>query len=217
MASKNRGQRIGIWIIAIVMAVGTIGSFVIIILANNNSKIDSDRKATLTAEYQQQVTDYQAKVAAQGIELSSQYFGEFSPYSSRVAAFDKDGVTELKTEDLKVGDGEEITATSSFTAYYIGWNPSGVVFDQSIDGDALKAPFAAKPGGVITGWTEGVVGMKVGGIRELTIPSDLAYGATGSGESIPANTPLKFVIMIIPTPAAITQPQPSDELIKLYS
>ena len=59
--------------------------------------------------------------------------------------------------------------------------------------------------------------MKVGGVRELTIPSDLAYGETGSGDSIPANTPLKFVIMTIPTPTAIEQPMPSEELTTLYS
>jgi len=55
--------------------------------------------------------------------------------------------------------------------------------------------------------------MKVGGVRELTIPASLAYGEQGSGADIPANTPIKFILMIIPTPATI---QPSPELLKYY-
>jgi FKBP-type peptidyl-prolyl cis-trans isomerase len=211
-----RSQRIGIWIIAIVMAVGTIGSFLVIILSTNNDKSDEARKTALTTEYQNAYKEYQDKIDAQTAELSSQYFDEFNQYATRPAAFDKASVTELKTEDLKLGDGADITAESTFSAYYIGWNPDGTVFDSSIDGSKLKAPFAVTPGGVIEGWTEGAVGMKVGGVREVTIPSEKAYGEGGSGDNIPPNTPLKFVIMIIPAPTAIPVPQPSDELLKLY-
>ena len=48
------------------------------------------------------------------------------------------------------------------------------------------------------GWYDGVEGMKIGGVREVTIPAGLAYGETGSGEDIPPNTPIKFLIMAIP-------------------
>lgn len=215
--ATTKTQRIGIWIIAVFMAVGTIGSFAIIVLANSNSQADRARYQQLLAEYQKAQTAYQAKVDAQAKELSTKYYPIFSQYASRPSTFDKASVTELKTEDLAVGDGEALTDTSTFTAYYIGWTPDGHIFDQSISDGALKAPFTAAPGSVIKGWTQGVAGMKVGGVRELTIPSDLAYGSTGSGDSIPANTPLKFVIMTIPTPPAIEQPMPSDELTKLYS
>jgi len=212
-----RAQRIGIWIIAIVMAVGTIGSFIVIVLSTSNQKTDDARKAELTAEYQKEYTDYQAKVAAQATELSKKYFDEFNQYATVPAAFDKDGVTELKTSDLKVGDGDELTAGASFTAYYIGWNPDGKVFDGSIEGTSLKAPYSVEGvGSVIEGWTDGVVGMKVGGVRELTIPSDKAYGETGRGADIPANTPIKFIVMVIPTPEKIAAPQPSAELLKYY-
>ncbi|MFZ3009892.1 MAG: FKBP-type peptidyl-prolyl cis-trans isomerase [Candidatus Microsaccharimonas sp.] len=205
--AASRAQRIGIWIIAVVLTVGTIGSFVIIILSTNNQKNDQAKLAELTSEYQ-------AQVEAQTTELSAKYFSEFNQYATRPAAFDAAGVTTLKTEDLKIGDGADITADSTFSAYYIGWNPGGTVFDGSIDGTKLKKPLSVSPGGVITGWTEGAVGMKVGGIRELTIPADKAYGATGSGDQIPPNTPIKFVVMIIPTPETI---QPSAELIKYYT
>jgi len=215
--ATTKAQRIGIWIIAAFMAVGTIGSFAIIVLANSNDQKDQARLNQLTADYQKQTEAYQAKVAAQATELSKQYYETFNQYSSRPATFDKASVTELKTQDLVVGTGEDITAESSFTAYYIGWTPDGNIFDSSISSGALKAPITAAPGGVIKGWTQGAAGMKVGGIRELTIPSDLAYGESGQGESIPANTPLKFIVMTIPAPETIPQPDMPQELIEYYT
>jgi len=204
--ATSKAQRIGIWIIAGFMAVGTIGSFAIIVLANSNAQQDQERVKQLTAEYTA-ATNKQAK------DLSDKYFATLSEYAGRAAAFDAAAVTELTTEDIVTGTGDDITEESSFSAYYIGWRPDGTVFDSSIDGTTLKEPFAVAPGGVIQGWTKGAAGMKVGGIRELTIPSDLAYGEAGSGELIPANTPLKFVIMIIPAPEPIEMPQ---ELLNYY-
>ena len=149
MATK-KSQRIGIWVIAVVMVIGTLGSFFVVILANDNATVDQARLQTAQEEYQKNTEEYQAKVQAQADQLSPQYFGELSQFSSRVSAFSPDGITELKSEDLKVGDGTEITKDSTFTAYYIGWNPSGEVFDQSIDGEKLKAPFEVTPGGAVT-------------------------------------------------------------------
>ncbi len=201
--STSRNQRIGIWVIAVVMTVGTIGSFFVVILANNNASTDYQKQQ----EAQQAYTDYQKKVEAQAGELSKQYYAEFSKYASLPAKFNKDDVKELITEDIKVGDGEEIKEGTAYSAYYIGWNPSGKVFDQSIDGDKLKAPI---PGGnLIQGWNEGVIGMKMGGVRVLTIPAAKAYGDKAQGEDIPANTPLKFVVMVIPKPAEIPMPDMS--------
>lgn len=207
--ATTKVQRIGIWIIALFMVVGTVGSFAIIILSNKNNQSDQDRFNTLYAKYQ-------ADVAAQTKQESDKYFPTFSPYLSRAAAFDSASVTELGKEDLVTGTGDAITSDSTFTAYYIGWNPSGKIFDSSFSDDkkSLKAPFTASPGGVIKGWTQGVDGMKVGGIRELTIPAELAYGSTGSGADIPPNTPLKFDIFIVPTPTPVAVP---DELNTLYS
>jgi len=204
-STTTKTQRIGIWIIAIFMAVGTIGSFAAIILSTQNQNSDKARFAELQSQYQK-------KVDAQTKELSDKYYPIFSPYASRVSKFDAATVKALKTEDLAIGDGETLTADSTFTAYYIGWTPDGKIFDQSIEGESLKAPFTASPGRVIKGWTDGVVGMKVGGVRELTIPSESAYGETGSN-GIPPNTPLKFVMMVIPTPEQVEIPQ---ELIELY-
>lgn len=192
-----KSQRIGLWIIVIVLTMGTLGSFVVMGLSISNQKQDS---VNLQKEY----TDYQAKVTAQTKELSDKYYAEFSQYASMPAVFAADEVKEVSTNDIKVGTGETLTSTTEYSAYYIGWNPKGVVFDQSIENKALKAPLAG--GNMIQGWNEGVVGMKMGGIREITIPSAKAYGEKGSGENIPANTPLKFVVMVIPKVTEIPMP-----------
>lgn len=214
--AATKAQRIGIWVIAIFMAVGTVGSFLAIILSNKNDQTDQARINAETAQYQKDYTAYQAKADAQAAQLSTQYFSTLNQFASRPAAFDASSVKELKTNDLVVGNGDPITSESNFSAYYIGWNPSGKVFDSSINGSALKAPIAVTPGGVIPGWTAGVDGMKVGGIRELTIPSDQAYGTAGSGADIPPNTPLKFIVMIIPTPEVIPTPTMPAELQAYY-
>lgn len=205
-----RHQRIGIWIIAVVMLVGTIGSFAVIILSSENQKVDVQKQQEFQEKYQKLMTEYQAKVDKQAEELSQKYYAEFSQYKTRPAAFDAASVKELKKEDLKVGDGEEVKEGKGHVAYYIGWNPSGKIFDQSIDGEKLKSPFTIDQ--AIEGWKEGAKGMKVGGIREITIPSEKAYGATGSGEDIPANTPLKFIMFVIPTPEKIPEPDLSGLL-----
>ncbi|MFZ2836545.1 MAG: FKBP-type peptidyl-prolyl cis-trans isomerase [Candidatus Saccharimonadales bacterium] len=216
--ATRKSQRIGIWVIAGALTIGTLGGFMVMVLAPKNAASDQARYQQLMGEYQTESTAYQTKVDAQAAKLSEKYFAEFNAYGSKPAAFTAADVKELKKEDLKVGDGEAITKDSSFTAYYLGWNPAGKVFDGSIDGVKLKAPLAVTPGGVISGWTEGVDGMKVGGVRELTIPSDKAYGEAGGGsDDIPANTPLKFIVMIIPTPETIAQPTPSQELLKLHA
>ncbi len=101
----------------------------------------------------------------------------------------------LIVEDLKIGDGYEIKAGDAVVAFYHGTRKSdGHVFDSAFN---RGEPLGFSLNGVIQGWSKGVPGMKVGGIRRLTIPSALGYGATGSGPDIPANTDLVFVIQIV--------------------
>ncbi len=209
MATK-KSQRIGILVIMLVMVVGTIGGFIAMMVQPGNDAKDKAAVEAAQKEYQAAMSDYQSKVNAQATELSQKYYDTFSAYSSRVGQFDAAAVTELKTEDLLVGDGEEVKDDTKLAAYYIGWNPSGVIFDQSIDGQSLKAPFTIdgpSNTSVIEGWKKGLIGMKIGGVRELTIPAELAYGGVAKGENIPANTPLKFVIMAVSQPETITEPE----------
>lgn len=203
MATK-RSQRIGVWFIAIFMLVGSVGTFLIMILSVQNQKIDQVAQKKLSDEYNKVIADYQAKIDKQSKDLSAKYYPELNQYSSRVSEFKTEGIKEVSRVDVKVGTGQELKKGTEYSAYYIGWNPKGVIFDQSIDGKTLKAPIAG--GNLIQGWNEGVIGMKVGGVREITIPSEKAYGAKGSGDNIPPNTPLKFIIMVIPKVEEIPVP-----------
>lgn len=212
MASTSRKQRFGIWLITIVMTVGTIFSFLVIIIGNQNSTEENQVRQEKYNKYLTASNEYQSKVTAQNTELSGKYYEKMKAYSTYPAAFDKSTVTEVVKKDLVVGDGNEIKDDTIYTAYYIGWNPDGKIFDQSIDTvtNTLKAPLES--GSLITGWNEGVIGMKIGGVREITIPSSKAYGESGQGELIPPNTPIKFIVMIIPSPEKITAPNAADYL-----
>lgn len=208
--ATSRSQRIGIWVITGALVIGTLGSFAVLILAPKNQAAD-------TARIEQLQKDYQNAVEAQRKELSDKYYPIFRPYKDKAAAFDAASITELKTQDLVVGDGDEIKADSSYSAYYIGWNPSGKIFDggSSFSGDSLSAPLAVSGNtGLIDGWSKGVVGMKVGGIRQIVIPSDLAYKDQKKSDDIPPNTPLTFIVFIIPTPQQVSIP---PELLKYYT
>jgi len=180
-----RAQRIGIWIIAIVLMVGTLGSFLVMGLSANNQKIDQ-------ANYQKQYDEYMAqqKLDAQSNALSSEGFGGFS-----AAAFDSASVTKLDVAILKQGDGEVIKSTDSINSSYFGWLADGTIFDSSKKIGSDDAPITLPLDGVISGWTEGLTGVKVGSVVELTIPADKAYGSQGSS-IIPADSPLKFIVEI---------------------
>lgn len=209
--ATSKNQRLGIMAILVVTVVGTIGSFAVMVLSTQNQATESAAQQETLNAYQTANKAYQEKVDAQAAQLSAQYYETFNTYSSRVAAFDADTVKEIGINDLLVGTGEDVTGTTKFAAYYIGWNPKGKVFDQSIDSSKLKAPIPIADGldsaGLISGWKEALKGMKIGGVREITLPSDKAYGEQGSGDAIPPNTPLKFIVMAIPLPEQIPQPQ----------
>lgn len=219
--ATSTAQRTGIWIIAIVLTVGTLAGFVGMILAPQNDAADSAKLQDAYAKYQKDAADAQAKKDAQQAELdeqaatlSGQYFEQFNAYSSRVGTFDKEKAQEkLVIQDIQEGSGEVIGDDTSYAVYYIGWLPDGTIFDGSIENGALKAPFIARPNGTIAGWSEGAKGMKIGGVRQLTIPSAQGYGETGQG-SIPADTPLRFVLMPIKTVETIKEADIPQELLQ---
>jgi peptidylprolyl isomerase len=104
---------------------------------------------------------------------------------------------KLVTKDLVVGTGAEAKTGSSVTVNYVGQLYStGKEFDSSWKRNETF-PFTLGKGQVIAGWEQGVPGMKVGGRRELIIPSSLAYGVKGSPPTIPPNAPLVFVIDLL--------------------
>lgn len=221
--ATSTAQRTGIWIIAVVLTVGTLAGFIAMILAPQNEAADSERLEKAYAQYQSAVTAAEEKKTAQQTALdaetdalSNQYFAEFNSNASRVGTFDKEKAQEkLTVEDLKTGTGEEITEDTTYAVYYIGWLPDGTIFDGSIDGSKLKSPFIARPNGTIAGWSEGVQGMKIGGVRQLTIPSEQGYGSAGQG-TIPADTPLRFVLMPFRKLETIKDPEIPQEILQSY-
>jgi peptidylprolyl isomerase len=104
---------------------------------------------------------------------------------------------ELVVEDLEVGEGGEATAGSTVEVHYAGnaWS-TRQQFDASWDrGDTFRFELGA--GQVISGWDQGVAGMRVGGRRRLVIPPALGYGSRGAGGVIKPNETLVFVVDLI--------------------
>ncbi len=107
--------------------------------------------------------------------------------------------TKLITKDLIVGTGPEAKDGDTVTVNYVGvLYSNGKVFDASWNRHEPFS-FTLGEGKVIPGWDQGVVGMKVGGRRELIIPAPLAYGAQGSPPTIPPNSALVFVVDLLST------------------
>ena len=104
--------------------------------------------------------------------------------------------TELKIEEQKAGTGAEAVAGKEVSVHYTGWLTDGKKFDSSLDrGQPFKFQLGA--GQVIQGWDKGVIGMKVGGKRKLTIPPSLGYGERGAGGVIPPNSTLVFEVELL--------------------
>ena len=102
----------------------------------------------------------------------------------------------LKYIDEKVGDGAVAKAGDNVSVHYTGTLADGKKFDSSVDrGQPFNFPLGQ--GRVIKGWDEGVAGMKVGGKRKLTIPSEKGYGLAGSPPKIPQNAGLKFDVELL--------------------
>lgn len=124
-----------------------------------------------------------------------------SPAISGKSVALKDGLQYI---DIKVGNGAPVQANSSISVQYTGWLASTChEFDSSYDRGGQAFPTQLGQGQVIKGWDEGLVGMKVGGIRRLLIPAALGYGSTGSQadqngvQAIPPNALLVFDVQMV--------------------
>lgn len=192
--------RIFIAVIAVIMVGSIIAGYIAIVLSGNNSDKSAEVDTQKLAEYQQEYTQAQTE-----LESDSQAdFEVFVPYRAEVVAYDQTAANEagLQTRDLLEGEGKELTeGDTDYLVFYVGWCPDASVFDTTLNdatdptgfNNILDVPAAGD--GLIEGWRSGVVGMKIGGIRELTIPGDQAYkdqeicGGT--------NMPLKFIVMAV--------------------
>jgi FKBP-type peptidyl-prolyl cis-trans isomerase FkpA len=101
----------------------------------------------------------------------------------------------LKIEDIKCGEGAEVEGDSTVMAHYTLFLENGTKIESSKDaGEPI--PFSLGTGQLIAGFEEGMRGMKEGGVRKLTVPPELGYGAAENGD-IPANSTLIFEIEAI--------------------
>lgn len=104
--------------------------------------------------------------------------------------------TELKSTDIVVGTGAEAQLGSKISVKYTGKLTDGTVFDSTDKHGGQPATFTLAKGALIDGWVQGIPGMKVGGKRNLVVPSSLGYGDKVNG-SIPANSTLNFDIELV--------------------
>ena len=101
--------------------------------------------------------------------------------------------TELVITDITEGDGEAAVEGSTVYVYYVGvLSKDGKRFDGNFGSDPFAVTLGA--GAVIDGWDQGLIGIKAGGRRQLDIPADLAYGSAGSGDAIPPDSAISFIV-----------------------
>lgn len=194
-------QRIFIILIAILMLGSMIAGYIAIVLngskssgttGNGETEVDPEK----IAEYEEAYNKVKDKFAKE----TKGDFDEFMKFKSEIKAYNETSANEggVQVKDLKKGTGKEIKeGDSNYLAYYVGWCADESIFDSSLDDSSNPKAFAKildASLGMIEGWSKGVEGMKIEGIREITVPGELAYG-----ESMEIcggkNKPLKFMIM----------------------
>lgn len=192
-------QRIFICLIAIIMLGSMIASYVAIVMngsesSNSSGEMDPAKVEQYSAEYNKELEEFH--------EVSKNDFAKYSQYLGEVRTFDEVAANEggVKTRDIVVGDGKELAeGDTNYLAYYVGFCADGSVFDSSLNDKDNPTAFDKALNaslGMIDGWNTGVVGMKLGGIRKITIPGELAYGdkmeICGG-----YNKPLRFLVMAV--------------------
>lgn len=193
MENKTKlSTRIAIWIIAIVMLGGTLLTYIVMFVASGNP----DTNATQIAydkymKEQQEKYDEWLKQTQAACPKGNRSDSQAVLDGYKAEPFTLDG-NDLNIETLQEGEGDPIASNQCIDVNYKGWNTSGQIFDS---GDLAFIPDEA---GLIIGWTEGIPGLRVGGIYKLIIPADKAYGETGgNSDLIPPNEPLTFIVEII--------------------
>lgn len=205
-------QRVLYVVIAILLLGITITTYIAIVLSGNKKSSTSSNDSDDNG-YETMLQNKANEITAAADNISGQYLDALKSYQSFVTGYNAEAANSegLQISDIQEGTGTEVTGEwKDYYAYYIGWCADESVFDSSFDDYSnptkLKAPLAGSMG-LIDGWEQGVIGMKVGGVRLLTIPGELAYGETQEicGGT---NSPLKFIIMAI---------EPGEDYRKLMS
>ena len=191
-------QRVFIIIIAVIMLGSIIASYAAIVLNggksgdSNENKVDPAKVAQYQEAYNEKVKEFSKATAGD--------FAKFIAHKGEIKAYNETSANEngLKTRDLEKGSGRQLTEEdTNYLAYYVGWCADESIFDSSFDDNNDPKAFSKildASLGMIEGWNIGINGMNLGGIREITIPEELAYG--DSMEICGGlNKPLKFMVM----------------------
>lgn len=197
-------QRAFIIVIAVIMLGSIIASYAAIMInGGKSSSTTTSETETISeekkAEYE---ADYEAKLAEFQTATKSDY-DTLVKYKKEIAAFNEAAANGggVQSRDLKEGSGRELgEGDKDYIAYYIGYCADESIFESSFDDEENPTSFSAyglldlSQMSLIEGWYAGMVGAKLGGVREITVASDLAYGDTKEvcGGT---NKPLRFIIL----------------------
>lgn len=194
----STGQRVAIGIIAFIMLGSIIASYAAIIVGGNKDSgetaLSDERMAYYSNKYAEKLKTFK--------EVSKNDYETFIKYKSEVSAYNETSANEggVQVKDLLKGTGRALEKEdSNYLAYYVGWCADETIFDSSFDSDKNPSAFAKALDvslGMIKGWYQGVQGMKLGGVREITVPGELAY-ANQTEICGGYNKPLKFLIMAV--------------------
>lgn len=196
LLKTSKKQRITISIIAVVMIFSIIASYAAIIANGGKTDVPVNTDA-IVAKYEDLLNAKRAEVAT----ASTGYFNEFIEFKNHITAYNETSINNdgnVYYDDLKIGSGRELTdGDTDYLAYYVGWCADESIFDSTFNSTTDPTSFnnlLDASQGLIEGWEVGVIGMKLGGIREITIPGSLAYA-----DSLEIcggyNKPLKFIVM----------------------
>lgn len=197
-------QRIFIGVIAVLMLGSMIAGYALIVASggkaatstesSDDSKITQEKKNQYQSEYDKKVKEFAS--------ATKDDYDRFMKYKSEIKAFNETSANEggVQIKELEKGSGKTLTAKDSdYLAFYVGYCADESVFDSSFDNNDHPTSFAKVLDaslGMIEGWNKGIEGMKVGGIRRITVPGELAYG--DSMEICGGyNKPLRFIIMAV--------------------
>ena len=195
-------QRFFIILIAILMLGSIIASYALIIA--NGGKVGTDTSSYDEIDVdEEKIAELEAAYTKKEEEFSKATkddYEEFIEYRSRIKAYNETSANQsgVQSEDLKKGSGHKLEEGDyDYYAYYVGWCADGTIFDSSFNNNDNPTAFSKALDaslGMIEGWNAAVVGMRMDGIREITVPGELAYG--DSMEICGGyNKPLKFLIM----------------------
>lgn len=177
--AKDNAKRVAILIAVAGFVFSSVAVTILAVMSSNN---ESNTAANPQEELMRQIQEQQ--------EMEQESKQPLEGYQAE--AFDAAGVTELKVETLKQGDGPVATTASTVSANYFGWTSDGKIFDSTNrDGEATPIDFPLS--GVIDGWTQGLSGVAEGSTVKLTIPGDMAYGNEDTGTGRPFG-PLVFIV-----------------------